>query len=224
MATKDGAEDVHRHDAAADANGAPRNGAAEDAVDVDALEVGPPDTDAVDDVRDKDVRDEDVRDELPEDLDAVGYVGPYVFPNNSRRRVPGLLYLLIAAGLVAVWVLARGSALINAGFLVAAGLLAFAGAYSLVSGWDLATDERDALVVATADVGFPVGHASAQMGWRGLLSRPTWRMLLYSAESPPLKRALVLVDGVSGVVLERIVEDNPEDWSDLVEGGYGTPA
>jgi hypothetical protein len=167
------------------------------------------------------VSDDDVRDELPEDLDAAGYVGPYVFPNNSRRRVPGALYLLIAAGLVAVWALARGSALLNGGFLVAAGLLAFAGVYSLVSGWDLATDERDALVAATSDLGFPVGHASAQMGWRGLLSRPTWRLLLYSAEDPPSKRALVLVDGVSGTVLERIVEDNPEDWSDLGDEDRG---
>ena len=38
--------------------------------------------------------DEDVRDALPEDLDASGYVGPYLFPNNNRRRVPGVLYLV----------------------------------------------------------------------------------------------------------------------------------
>ena len=37
--------------------------------------------------------DADVRDELPQDLDAAGYVGPYVFPNNNRRRIPGYLYL-----------------------------------------------------------------------------------------------------------------------------------
>ena len=38
---------------------------------------------------------DDVRDELPEDLDASGYVGPYKFPDNSRRRVPGVIYLLM---------------------------------------------------------------------------------------------------------------------------------
>ena len=53
------------------------------------------------------------------------------------------------------------------------------------------------------------------MGWRGLLSRPTWRILLYSAENPPLRRGLVLVDGVDGEVVDWFVEDNPEDWSDL---------
>ena len=74
-------------------------------------------------------------------------------------------------------------------------------------------DESDALVAATRQVGFPVGHASAQMGWRGLLSRPTWRILLYSADDPPEKRGLVLVDGVDGSIVEWFVEDNPEDWS-----------
>lgn len=170
-----------------------------------------------DDTSGQDARDEDIRDQLPEDLDVSGFVGPYVFPNNSRRRVPGALYLLMAAGLVAVWFLAEGSALVNGGFLLAALLLAVAGAYSLLSGWNLAVDERDALVAATAEVGFAVGHASAQMGWRGLLSKPTWRILLYSAENPPTKRALVLVDGIDGSIIDRIVEDNPEDWSDLVE-------
>ena len=143
-------------------------------------------------------RDEDVRDELPADLDMSAFVGPYVFPNNSRRRVPGVLYLIIAALLVALWALAGDSPLVNEGYLLAAGLLAVAGGYSLASGWNLNVDERDALVAATAEVGFAVGHASAQMGWRGLLSRPTWRILLYSAENPPTRRGLVLVDGVDG--------------------------
>jgi hypothetical protein len=159
--------------------------------------------------------DADHVDELPEDLDAAGYVGPYLFPNNNRRRVPGYLYLATAAACVAVWALVDDSPYVNAGFLFAAALLAVVGAYHLVSGWNLDVDEQDALVSATRVVDFPVGHASAQMGWRGLLSRPTWRILLYSAENPPAKRGLVLVDGVDGEVIQHFVEDNPEDWSDL---------
>ena len=42
--------------------------------------------------------DDEVRDELPEDLNASAFVGPYVFPNNNRRRVPGYLYIGIGAG------------------------------------------------------------------------------------------------------------------------------
>jgi len=154
-------------------------------------------------------------DELPEDLDAAVFVGPYMFPNNNRRRVPGYLYLATAAACVALWVLVDGSPYVNDGFLFAAVLLGIVGVYQLVSGWNLDVDEQDALVAASRTVGFPVGHASAQMGWRGLLSRPTWRILLYSAENPPTRRGLVLVDGVDGEVIQHFVEDNPEDWSDL---------
>jgi hypothetical protein len=159
--------------------------------------------------------DAEVRDTLPEDLDASGYVGPYLFPNNSRRRVPGVIYMVFAVILFGLWVTHRSAPqiLINDGYLAAAIGLGLFGAYSFITGWDLKVDERDALVASVRQVGFPVGHASAQMGWRGLLSRPTWRILLYSAEDPPTQRGLVLVDGVDGEVLEWFVEDNPEDWS-----------
>jgi hypothetical protein len=164
------------------------------------------------------VNDADHVDELPEDLDAAGYVGPYLFPNNNRRRIPGYLYLATAAACVAVWALVDDSPYVNGGFLLAAALLTVVGVYSLVSGWNLDVDEQDALVAATRAVGFPVGHASAQMGWRGLFSRPTWRILLYSADTPPAKRGLVLVDGVDGEIVQHFVEDNPEDWSELEKG------
>jgi hypothetical protein len=164
------------------------------------------------------VSDADHVDDLPEDLDAAGYVGPYLFPNNNRRRIPGYLYLATAAACVAVWALVDDSPYVNGGYLLAAALLTVVGVYSLVSGWNLDVDEQDALVAATRAVGFPVGHASAQMGWRGLLSRPTWRILLYSADTPPAKRGLVLVDGVDGDIVQHFVEDNPEDWSELEKG------
>ena len=159
--------------------------------------------------------DEDIRDALPDDLNAAGYVGPYLFPNNNRRKIPAIIYWVIAAGCVALWAVTRDNdpVLVNAGYLAAAVVLVVVGAYSFVAGWNLDVDERDALVAATRQVGFPVGHASAQMGWRGLLSRPTWRILVYSAEEPPAKRGLVLIDGVDGSIVEWFVEDNPEDWS-----------
>lgn len=159
---------------------------------------------------------DDYVDQLPEDLDLTGFVGPHTFPNNNRRRIPAAIYLAMGAVCIALWVL-RGSdaPLVNAGILWAGiGLVAF-GLYGLVAGWTLAVEESDALVTATSAVGFPVGHAAAQMVWRGWLSRPTWRILLYSDENPPTRRGIVLVDGVRGNVLQWFVEDNPEDWSDL---------
>jgi hypothetical protein len=161
--------------------------------------------------------DEEIRDELPEDLDAVNYVGPYMFPNNNRRRIPAVLYMPIGLGAVLAWTATRNSdpVLVNEGFLWGGiGLILF-GAYSYQAGFDLDVDERDALAAAGQTVGFPVGHASAQLGWRGIRSRPTWRILLYSSEEPPKQRGIVLVDGVKGDVLQHFVEDNPEDWSDI---------
>jgi hypothetical protein len=164
-----------------------------------------------------DITDADVRDELPEDLNASAYVGPYVFPNNNRRRIPGYLYVAMGAGCIAAWALTGqgDGVLVNGGFLVAGILLVLLGFYHLVAGWNLDVDERDALVAATKEVGFAVGHASAQLGWRGLRSRPTWKILVYSAEDPPSTRGLVLVDGVDGEIVAHFTEDNPEDWSDL---------
>ena len=161
--------------------------------------------------------DAEIRDELPEDLDASGFVGPYVFPNNNRRRIPGYLYLALGAACIGAWALTgQGDAvLVNGGFVGAGVLLIVLGAYHLVAGWDLDVDERDALVAATRQVGFAVGHASAQLGWRGLRSRPTWRILLYSAEEPTATRGLVLVDGVDGEIVAHFTEANPEDWSEL---------
>jgi hypothetical protein len=46
--------------------------------------------------------------------------------------------------------------------------------------------------------------------WRGLRSRPTWRVLCYSAEDPPLLRGRVQVDAIDGTVIEHLVEGNPE--------------
>jgi hypothetical protein len=162
------------------------------------------------------VSDEEIRDELPEELNAVGYVGPYSFPDNSRRRIPGAIYLGVAALLVLLRVTAGDEpVLVNDGLYWVAGGLALFGLYCIAAGWPTRFDETDALVEATRAVGFPVGHASAQLGWRGLRSRPTWRILLYSAEEPPAQRGLVLVDAVEGKVLEQFVEPNPEDWSTL---------
>jgi hypothetical protein len=154
---------------------------------------------------------DDIRDELPEDLDVSGFVGPYQFPDNSRRRWPGVLYLVIAAVCVALFLVADAdSAIVNSGFLVAAGVLAVVGVFSITSGWRMHVDERDALVAAQQGLGFVVGHASAQQVWHGVRSRPTWRVLAYSAEDPPLRRGLVLVDAIDGHVLEQLVEDNPD--------------
>lgn len=155
---------------------------------------------------------------LPEDLDVTRYVGPYTFPDIRRRRSPGILYLLSAVVFGAIYFARGEGVLVNSGLLVLAVALLAIGVYHVwLSAWPLEVNDTDALVAATTHVGFAVGHASAQLGWRGLRSRPTWRILLYSADEPPTKRGLVLVDGVDGQILDSFVEENPEDWAALAQ-------
>jgi hypothetical protein len=162
-----------------------------------------------------------VRDQLPADLDAAGFVGPYQFPDNSRRRIPGIIYVALAAACLALYVLFDDDVVvINEGFAWAALVLAVVGVVSITSGWRMHVDEKQALVAAQQAVGFPVGHASAQQVWHGVRSRPTWRVLCYSAEEPPRRRGLVLVDAVDGRVVEHLVEDNPE--SSIATAASGT--
>jgi hypothetical protein len=155
---------------------------------------------------------EEHSDALPAELDLDEYVGVTTFPDPGRRRWVGALWLVCAA-VAAVVVAAKGTdgVLVNKGllfFAIGAGLI---GVYHLAAGVGLKIRDADALAIASKHVGFPIGHASAQLGFQGLLARPTWRILLYSAENPPKKRGMVLIDGRSAAVLGDYVEDNPED-------------
>lgn len=155
------------------------------------------------------------RDRLPDELVAITHSADYSFPNNSRRRIPGGLYVVIGVVVGAI-ALALGDdgPFINRGLLGGALLLVAIGAFSISSGWHMRIDEQQALAAAGTVVGFVVGHASAQQVWRGLRSRPTWRVLCYSSENPPSRRGLVLVDAVDGSVVEHMVQNNEEAWPD----------
>jgi len=159
-----------------------------------------------------DVNSNEIRDQLPSDLDVSAFVGPYQFPDNSRRRIPGYLYLGIAALSLLLWLISdQSSGLVNDGFLVFAIALAAFAVFVLTSSWKMTINERDALVHASRAVEFAVGHASAQQVWRGVRSRPTWRVFCYSAQEPPTHRGLVLVDAVNGEIVECLVEINPDN-------------
>ncbi|MCU1429856.1 MAG: hypothetical protein JWL83_3856 [Actinomycetia bacterium] len=147
-------------------------------------------------------------DQLPEDLDVTAYVGPYVFPDIRRRRIAASLYAIVAA--LSLW---AGLTSGNGGLIAAAIIIGVFALYCLAAAYPLRIDQTEALAVASRAVGFPVGHASAQLAWRGLRSRPTWRILVYSADEPPSVRGLVELDAVDGRVIGEYTERNPEDWS-----------
>ncbi len=146
-------------------------------------------------------------DELPEELD-VTLARPYRIPDISRRKIAAGAHAAVAAACLGGFAVSGNSGLLAG----AAFLLAVAG-YLVACAWPLRLDETAALAAAARATDFPVGHAAAQLAWRGLRSRPTWRILLYSADEPPSKRGLVELDAVDGEVLGQYTEDNPEDWS-----------
>ena len=155
---------------------------------------------------------DEIRDQLPSDLNAVEHVGVHQFPDNSRRRIPAFIYASFSAVCLIVWLVARdsNSGTVNNGFLIAGLSLAAVALFVWSSSWKMTVNETEALVCASRAVDFAVGHASAQQVWRGLRSRPTWRVFCYSAEEPPRKRALVLVDAVDASIVEQLVEANPD--------------
>jgi hypothetical protein len=78
---------------------------------------------------------DELRDELPDDLDYANFVGAYQFPDNSRRRIPGYLYVAAAVACLALF-LTQGadSAIVNGGFAWAAVALGAMGVLSITSG------------------------------------------------------------------------------------------
>jgi hypothetical protein len=138
--------------------------------------------------------------EMPDDLDANVF-GPYAVPDPARRRRAGLVYLAGAAIVTLGIVLGLPTGM----WLMVVALLVIAG-YHQVSGSHLAVREADALTAANRATGFPVGHASAQLGFEGWRAQPIWNVLVFSADDPPSQRGLIRVDAQSGDVIDQYTE------------------
>ncbi len=163
-------------------------------------------------VTDGPVSDDEVTDELPADLDPA-LAGPITFPNNDRRRIPAAIYGVLGLGCIWLGVTRDDAVFVNRGVTIAGVVLVVLAVYGFLAGRAMNIDEGEALVAANQAMGFAVGHASAQLSWRGVLSRPVWRLLVYSSEDPPERRGMVIVDAVDGSIAEQFSEANPEDWN-----------
>jgi len=139
---------------------------------------------------------------VPDDLDA-GTVGPYRFPDPLRRRWAGGVYLGMAAVLMVL-------AFSTAGLWITVALLVGMAGYHWWSSWPLSLDQGEALAEAARQVPFSVGHASVAVSFVGIRSRPRWQAILYSSESPPLRRALVELDGVTGALCSEVYTEELE--------------
>ncbi len=162
---------------------------------------------------------DEIRDELPADLNVSEFVGAYQFPDNSRRRIPGYIYLVVAVGCLVGYLLRDDeSVFLNRGLLLAAGLLGAVGV--AVAHLGLADDRRRAAGAGCGPARWSTSRSGMPRPSRsgaGCAAGPTWRVLAYSAEEPPKRRAFVLVDAIDGRTLEHIVEDNPEDLSEWAD-------
>jgi len=134
----------------------------------------------------------ELRDELPDDLDHANFVGAYQFPDNSRRRIPGYLYVTLAVICLVLWATQRDdSALVNDGFAWAAaalgwpllvGALCIAAWYAAVYGF------------AIPEYQLPLPHRIVEEGMR---EGPTlWAGLLQSAYACVLGFAASVLGGV----------------------------
>lgn len=145
-------------------------------------------------------RDVAEQEQVPEDLDSTR-VGPYRFPDPSRRRTAGIAYLVLAV-LVAVAVPS------SPGRWVAVALSIALAGWHWLAAWSRKVEPGEALAKAAIDAPFPIGHASAALTFHGWRSRPRWHVVVYDAGEPPWQRALIVLDAVTG---ERVAEPYVED-------------
>ena len=141
---------------------------------------------------------------VPADLDASS-VEEYTIPSTRRRRSAAVI-LAAMAGLIGIGV-AVG---LPSGLLVMAGVLALGALWTWSAAWPLSITVEEALATANREAEFPVGHASAAVGFDGWRARPVWNVLVFSADDPPSQRGLVRVDAVSGEIAGSYTETNPE--------------
>ncbi len=144
---------------------------------------------------------------VPDDLDSDVDDIDYGVPDTNRRRRAGTVYL---AGAVGVGLLIAGGFLPQPMWWTATAVLVAVGIYHFIAGWSLTIREGQALEVANRAVAFPVGHASASLGFTGWRARPVWNVLVFSADEPPSERGLVRIDGIDGHVVDSYVEQVPE--------------
>ncbi|MER3396535.1 MAG: hypothetical protein C4318_06400 [Acidimicrobiia bacterium] len=153
--------------------------------------------------------------DIPADL-VPGAIGEeYEFP-DIRRRAYGAAFVMAASlGGIAVVYLADDS-YSNGGWIAASLIGIGVALYMFACSWQLKISEREAILRAAASLSFPVGPSSISIGWKGILSRPVWRLLAYSGDEPrPKRRGYVAVDAISGEVVDKIDEENPEEsWSE----------
>ena len=130
-------------------------------------------------------------------------VGPFRVLDTATRRRAAVVYLGVAAlasGLI------LGSGVAAMWLTIVVPLLAIA-LFQFVGGWKIRVTDMEAIGIASRHASFDVGHGSGTLGFRGLLAKPVWQVLVFGDGPAPTKQALVTIDGLSGDVLGSYEED-----------------
>ena len=129
-------------------------------------------------------------------------IAPYRILDTSRRRRAGFVYLVIAA-VCALIVLAID---VPAMWFTGVGVLLLLAAYQFAGAWAMSVTDMEAIDIASGAASFTVGHGSATLGYRGVLAKPIWQVLVFSDTPSPDRQALVTVDALSGDVTGQYEE------------------
>jgi len=86
------------------------------------------------------------------------------------------------------------------------GALLVLAAYQFAGAWTMRVTDMEAIDIASGAASFIVGHGSATLGYRCVLAKPIWQVLVFSDTPSPDRQALVTVDALSGDVTGRYEE------------------
>lgn len=128
---------------------------------------------------------------------------PYRVLNTGQRARAGLVYVALAilAGTVAV---AIDLSLL---WITAVLPLAAIALIHLVASWRMPITDMQAIELASNEASFTMGHGSATLGYRGVLAKPVWQVLVFSDTPSPDREALVTVDAMTGKVTGHFEQD-----------------
>lgn len=138
---------------------------------------------------------------VPDDLDATQRE-PYTIPSTRRRRISAVIHVVAALLAASGWM-----AGMPIGMLATSGIFLLLAVWHAAGAWRIEVLDPQALESANRAVDYPVGHASAAVGFDTWRARPVWNVLVFDADEPPSRRGLVRVDATSGEVLETYTEE-----------------
>lgn len=95
--------------------------------------------------------------------------------------------------------------------MIAGGLGICIGVVFFFTAWPLNVNDLEALTSAASQAPFSVGHASAQLSFTGWLSKPMWRVVVFSSDEPPTQRGLVRINAVNKTIASVFFDRNDDD-------------